>query len=73
MAQQVTSPTCTHDNAASIPGLTQWFKVPHYCGCGVGWQPQLLAWDLPYALGVALKKNNNKQKRKKKKKKECHQ
>ena len=36
-----------------------------YCGCGVSWQEvgaaapiRLLAWEFPYALGVALKKQN---------------
>ena len=34
------------------------------CGCGVGQQLQVwigpLAWELPYAAAVALKKENNK-------------
>ena len=33
------------------------------CGCGMGWQLQLyltLAWELPYAMDVALKKAEKK-------------
>ena len=43
MAQQVKNPTSTHEDASSIPGLTQWFKDPQAaaqilgcCGCGIG-------------------------------------
>jgi len=24
------------------------------CGCGIGWQLQPLAWELPYAAGEAI-------------------
>ena len=38
--------------------------IPHCCGCGVGRQLQLqfdpLAWELPYAAGVALKRKKEK-------------
>ena len=33
------------------------------CGCGAGWQLQLiqpLAWELPYAAGAALKRQKKK-------------
>ena len=36
-------------------------QIPH-CGCGVGQQLQFLAWELPYATGVALKRKTKKQK-----------
>ena len=43
------------------------------CGCGVGWQLQLqfdpLAWEPPYAMGAALKRQRAKKPKKKKKKK----
>ena len=28
MAQRLTKPTSIHEDTASIPGLTQWFKDP---------------------------------------------
>ena len=41
--------------------------IPSCCGCGVGRQLQLwfdpLAWELPYVVGVALKKSKKKSKR----------
>ena len=47
--------------------VTDATQIPSCCGCGVGWRLQLgldpLAWEPPYAVGVALKgqkKNKNK-------------
>ena len=39
------------------------------CGCGVGWtRIGLLAWELPYAAGAALKSKKKKKKKKKERK-----
>ena len=73
MAQQVRNPTSIHEDVGSIPGFSlselkdsvllraavyvadaAWIQ----CGCGVGWQLQLiqpLAPQLPRASGAALK------------------
>ena len=54
------NPACIHEGAGWIPGLTQWVKdLVLLCLWGrpaaVAWiQP--LAWKLPYATVVALKR-----------------
>ena len=57
-----------HEGADSIPGLAQWAKGFHIAmSCGVGRRRSLgpallwlwhrnLAWELPYAMGTALKR-----------------
>ena len=71
-----------HKDVGSIPGLTQWIKGSHVgyrCGLDLAllwlWYRQVaaapiqtLAWELPYASGVALKRNPPKKKTKKTKK-----
>ena len=66
VAQQLTNLTSILENAGLIPGLTRWVKDPMllwlWCRPAVTAPIRSLAWELPYALGAALKKaKTNKQ------------
>ena len=76
MVQQVKNLTSIHENVGSILGPTQWVKDPSSIAVAIvqagSYSSYLtLAWELPYAVGVALKNTKqNKTKKKKERKKE---
>ena len=59
VAQQMVNPACIQEAAGSIPGLAHWVKDLAWL-----WRRLVaaalmrpLAWELPYATGLALKKH----------------
>ena len=78
MVQQVKNPTSILEGVGSIPGITHWVKdrgrgvgCRHSSDVALLWPwrrlaaaapVQPLAWELPYTIGVALKKKRKEKK-----------
>jgi len=63
-----TNPTRNHEVAGLIPGLIQWIKdlalLSLWCRPTAVAPIRPLAWEPPYAVGVALKRQKTKKKKK---------
>ena len=68
MAQQLANLTSVLENMGLTPGLAQWVKDPAFAvSCPELWgraaataAVRPIAWELPYAVGAALKKRQKK-------------
>ena len=56
----VTNTASIQEGSGSIPGLAQWVKDLAWLWLAGAGPIQALAWELPYAEGVALKKKREK-------------
>ena len=64
VAQRLTNPTSIYENVGSIPGVAQWVKclalLCHRLAASALIEP--LAWELPQATSVALKRQKKPRK-----------